>query len=474
MLKVNLLNIIGFTIIFIFFLFALKSYNLPFYWDTGAFLIPAAKEMAQSENFLNYTIKMTDYPHTFLLPFLLSFLFKISDNPIIFIHIFSILISVLFLLFVFFTANKKYQKNNLLGIFLLLSFITNPLFISQTDIVYFEIIGSLCRFTAIYFLIGKKYAHFAVISVIAFLIRFENGFILPVVGLFDLLFFVKKDRKLLTAISLITLTTILWFFTHYLFTGWWFFSPERYFNENPTQAVRDSIEYLFLWQGRYAYTVMLIVSSIYLLKKIVLKQIVFKIDRFLSLLLVSTIPTFVIIAKLGYFLPRYIFPILLPFYLLTFIVIQKFNNKTNTLLLIILFLLPIFQFKNFGNCFSHNFEDCVYLRKILNTKKQAVKFLETNYNNELIYSHFEDNNTLTNTSLGYIKQKQKVTTEFEKESKVIYITPTSDDKLYWDAIENNFDLEKSFLVENDPCFSPIFLKIPCQRNENRSILIFTK
>lgn len=458
-------------LVFAFLLYAIKGINLPFYWDTGSFLIPAAHSIYQTHDLLRYTVAMTDYPHTFLLPLILSLFFNFFENPLQHIHFFSISISALFLITVYLTAKKIYSKEKYLPIFLVSAFITNGLFLSQTDLVYFEIIGGLLRILAIFALSQGLYKKFTLYSVIACFTRFENGLILPFVGLIELVFF-QKNKKLLFSIIFLIGITLSWFLLHYLFTGWWIFSPERFFDERPIQALSESLQYLLFWQGRYVYTVATVLGAFFYLSKRrfnLMSNI--KNHKFLFLLLINAIPTFIIIYKLGYFLPRYIFPVLLPFYILSYLFLKKCGRINRYCIFFTLVIFPLFQRLNLQNCFSYNFEDCTYVRNLLTTKVEAIKYLEKGYQNESIYTYYEDNNAFENEILGYTSKKFSIITENPKKPEVIFISPTSSGELYRYVTENNYKLIKSFFLGEDNCF-PKFLTKQCKKNENKYILIF--
>ncbi len=397
--KVTLLSLL---LIVAFFIYSLGGINLPFYWDTGSFLIPASHQMAQTNDFLKYTISMTDYPHTFLLPLTLSFFFKFFNNPLPLIHLFSILVSSLFLLLLIHISKTTHSIEKYLPLFLVAAFVTNPLFLSQTDLVYFEIIGGLFRVLSIYFLSKKSYKNFVIFGLISFFIRFENGITLPLIGIFDLVFFERKNKKLLLSNILLISVTIAWFIAHFVFTGWWIFSPERYFDEKPLQALFESVSYLFLWQGRYIYTIFILLGTYFFLihKESSLKHLLHK-NKFFLLLIINSIPVFIIITKLGYFLPRYVFPVLLPFYLASYYFLKLLYAKNRYVAISLLILMPTVQYMNLENCFSHNYEDCTYVRKLLNSKITAIQYLESNHKNKLIYSYYEDSNSFNNKILGF-------------------------------------------------------------------------
>jgi len=455
-------------------LYALSGIFLPFYWDTASFLIPAAENITSFSSIVHYTTAMTDYPHTFLLPLTLSLFIKIFSQPLIFIHFFSILISTSFLLFLIKISTNLYKSHNFLGLFLVLSFITNPLFLSQTDLVYFEIVGSLFRYLSIYFLSKDKYKEFSFFSVISFLIRFESGIILPFLGLIHYYFFSRKNKDLLKSVLSISIITTLWFIYHFSFTGWWVYSPDRSFDEKPLFALIDSLKYLFLYQGRFAYTSIILIGIAFLFfKKNKFTKRILKKNSFLILSALSSIPVLIIIVKLGYFIPRYIFPLLLPFYLSIYLILSKITKRNYLAIIIVTITLSTMQILNSHNCYSINFEDCTSIRGLLVSKLSAVSYLEE-FSDKTIYVYHEDNNSLLNKTLGYSDTDFNVVTKFNNSIEIIYITPTSDGLLYSNALKHNFKLKKTIRFNNHLCLSPSFLNIDCSTNKNTSLFIFTK
>ena len=161
------------------------------------------------------------------------------------------------------------------------------------------------------------------------------------------------------------LTTVLWLVIHLQITGWWIYSPERYFDEQPWQSLWDAIVYITVRQGRYIISesifVMLLTS-----KKLI--QQIKKISIPGLILGITSLPSLLMITKLGYFLPRYIFPVLPVFYLLFLVLLQKLIKKP-ILFWAIIILIGIIQYQYRYDCYAGNSEDCLLVIDLLVNEK---------------------------------------------------------------------------------------------------------
>lgn len=418
----------------IFFGLLINTFHLPFYWDTAAFLIPSAIRFAEGGNLIDYLRNTgSDYPHTPLLPMIYSVVFQLPGSERINVHVLSFLFSITFLLVTFYLY-KRFLSPILakIGLFL---FLTNPMFLSQTNLGYFEIIGSTLRLLTLLMLYKKWYRLTLAFALIALLIRFENGFILA--GIF-LVHSIKVKQIRTALMSLIMfVSTIFWLAIHSYYSGWWLYAPQRYFEENHFLAFSAAISYILFGQGRWYFSLIILLSILvrgaysYKQKIFNLKihQIlgVFENFNFFLFLLVS-LPTLLIITKLGYFLPRYIFPVLPVFYLIFLLVLQKcITNKYVTSFILALGI--IIQVLSTNSCASYNFEVCGLLTNILEAKLRASEIIETNYNNHLVIGDFPEDGELKLPILGYVK-KPIPTRYFLKDdgsnlNRLIYISPTS-------------------------------------------------
>jgi hypothetical protein len=359
--KKNYQLLLFFLFIFVaLFWLVSQSFFMPFYWDTEWFLIGAARSIADTGNLLSY-LGYSDYPHTFILPLSIALIFKLPVNHLLFIHIFGFLLSVFFLIVMYLLGNKLGNKK--IGMALVILFLTNPLFLAQTQLVYFEIIGTALRFLAVLFLIEKKYLPFTIIGLVAVLTRIDNSIFLSLAAITYLFLekeTVNKLKWVVRYLSPILLVTATWLVIHSWYSGWWIYSPERYFIEYPWQSLWDAIAYTTISQGRYIVSGLVIVLFA---RNLLVKQIK-KVHASALILSAASLPTLLMIAKLGYFLPRYILPVLPIFYLTFLYLLQKVTNK-RIIYWIVVIIIAAIQYHYRYDCYAGNFEDCLLVTDLL-------------------------------------------------------------------------------------------------------------
>ena len=451
------------VILLIFLLQTRNSYQLPFYWDTASFLIPTARDMAQTGQYFQYMAYATDYPHTPLLPMIFSLCFKLLPQPLVAVHVLSSLFSIIFLLSIYLITRRFLDKK--LALASLLLYVTSPLFIAQTEMAYFEIIGAALRFLTIYALMKNNYRVTAIIALLAFMVRFENGIILGFVFTINALLAhnnhnPNKSKRNYQLATLMLLVNSIWLIFHKYSTGWWLYSPLRYFDENHWQTLLNILQYLFYRQGRILITITGATAGFLLLLK--LKTIKTKSHRKKItnywLLLASSLPTIFITIKLGYFLPRYIIPVLPLFYLsavwLVRTLIWQLQLKPSLKKIILLMFLAgttLWQTQNKYDCFSPVMEDCQLLEGFLSTKQQAANYIISNYSKSLIITDFPEDGELSHPFLGY-SDHHILTRHFldvdwaDRNKKIIYISPTSSEGLLKIVNSAQFKLKHSFII----------------------------
>lgn len=426
-----------------------QSFTQPFYWDTERFLIPAARQIKETGNILAYAKGMTDYPHTFLLPLLISFLFYLP-NPVVAIHLLSFIFSFVFLIVIYFFGRFLGHKKT--GLILSLLMVTNPLFLAQTALVYFEIPSAVFRYLALVFLFKKKYRFFLIASITAFLIRFENGFILFLVGLVYMTFEVDKRKLFWFSKFLLPLILIngFWFGLHFLITGWWFYSPMRHFEENFLQTGIDLLNYLFIWQGR---------KLVFYLAGGLVFVLIFKKTFWLGfkntltytiVLMVMSLATTLIVFKLGYFLPRYVFPLLPVFYLAAISIIDKALGRNKALFILIVLVLLVNQLRYIRVSFSGNLEDSLLVVQYIDLKKRVASYLEKHPYLQPLVVEFPEDGELTNPDFGYVSKPVKAINvdnfnPSDYSQFMVYKSPL--ETVTSDNIQNLIEDNRGFLVK---------------------------
>jgi len=404
-------------------LFATVSPGLkqPLYWDSAYSLGYHAKRIAVNLNLFNYRDKTdllpapiytsfinqeSDYPHTFGLAMSYAFLLALFPNNYYSVwHHISLLFSIGLSIVSYMLFKEKLSKFQAgLATTLLVS---SPIFLAQTTLVYHEILGALFKYLAIYFLIKDRKKWFLLSSIIAFLIRFENGPIL--IGTAAIWFgFIKnwqpslmnlkKSWKQIFALFLIV---ILWFFIHLKINGWLMISPLFGHEINRQRAVQDLYSFLFIEQGRELISIITLFLAIFNLKNIRENK------KTVSLLLLISVPMFVIVWQIGNSLSRYTVSIL-PFFYFMFAAMlpKKTNLKVKLIITILTATALVYQNSFTYKCYG-NMETCLSFIQLISIKKEIALFLEKNVQaNETIYSGWDEVRELSDPeySLGYFCQ----------------------------------------------------------------------
>jgi hypothetical protein len=351
------------------FLFAINISDLalPFYWDTAWYLIPISK-LIHENGLLSFILYPgSDYPHIFLLPSLLSLAFYFSEpRATIVVHIIGILLSIFFLFVTYKLAKTFLDKRT--AILILLLVVSNPIFLSQTFLVYFEIIGLALRLLTLKFFLEKRPKAFLITSILAIFTRIDN-FIF--ISFMCLSIFLDRKQKIKEKVSFLikyylpsAILTFAWFLSNKIINGWWFYSPQRYFDEKHLQSFIKSLQIIFISQGRWTITIAIVAGLIILFLQKRLKLIF---NRKLLVFFFATFPTLMMITVLGYVINRYTLPLIIFNYYLLVIILNSIKIKKQKLLkiaLIILFL-SIIQFNNKNNCFAVNQEDCLLVKQVI-------------------------------------------------------------------------------------------------------------
>lgn len=349
------------------FIINFQDLTTPFYWDTAWYLIPVSKMIHQNGLLSFIKNPGSDYPHTFLLPFLLSFAFNFSE-PIttIIIHVIGILLSIFFLYISYKLAQIFVNKQ--LSSLMLLLIVSNPLFLSQTFLVYFEIIGLAFRLLTLKFYLEKRHKAFLISSLLAIFTRIDNFIFISFMSLTML---IDQKQKIKEKISwfikyylLSAILTSAWFFLNRLVNGWWFYSPRRYFDEKHIESLLDSLQVIYINQGRWSITIMIVIGLIILFFQ---KRLKLVFNKELLILMFTIFPTLLMITVLGYVLNRYTLPLIIFNYYLLAIVLNAINFKKNKLykIALIILFLTIIQFNNKNNCFAGNKEDCLLVKQTI-------------------------------------------------------------------------------------------------------------
>lgn len=343
----------------------INDLDLPFYWDTAWFLIPASKLIHETGSILSYLKSAgSDYPHTFLLPLTLSFAFYFT-NPIRAIHILGIIFSIAFLVISWQLSQhflgKKYRS------LILLLIVSNPIFLSQTFLVYFEIIGLALRLFVLKIFLEKKPRALLVLSIISVFTRVDSFIEISMLIAFGF-FYEKKELKekikwIIKYYLPLVLLVIAWFVANKLINGWWFYSPARYYDEKHISSLLEALRVTFIDQGRYVLSIVSIAGMSILFFQNRLKSIF---NKKLISLAIMTLPALLMIATLGYLLTRHALPAIIFSYYFLLIILNKIKIKNKFLIVtMIVVLISFIQLINVNNCISPNKEDCLLVKNAI-------------------------------------------------------------------------------------------------------------
>lgn len=447
-----------------------KGLFQPLYWDSAYSLASHAKRIATSLNIYNYKKPQfsdasllpkslinteSDYPHTFGTALFYAFLnILFPKNYLIAWHFFSLIISIGFLLVLYILIKKISSK--LEAFFLVFLMATNPLFLSQTVMVYHEIPGALFRYLSIYFLLIDKKKLFLFSSIIAFLIRFENGPILFLLTIAWHLFIknwqfsLKEFKKNSLNSFLLLFFIIIWFVFHKYLSGWMLIGPFFSHYINPEQAFNDTLSFLFVDQGRQLISLIILATLIINFKNFV------KNKQIITLFLISTLFSFLTPLYLGTYLKRYSLSIL-PIYYFFLLIGLNFNKKSKILMLVSLGLLSFLinhQLKFLYKCPS-NFETCLNIIEWIDLKQEIALYLEKNIEQEaIVYVNWDEVSEFSDpihfpgnfcqTCVNAVVYPDKLRLMEQNINQYILISPNTNHSIKDYVTKNNFTLIKAF------------------------------
>jgi hypothetical protein len=254
----------------LFFFLKLEDCYLPYYWDElGVYSQASLYMYDHSPSLLPGDVP--DYlsrGHPLLFVFIYACFFKIFGTSVLTAHIFTCLISILFVSVAYRIAERFFSPNVALLSSLLL--VVQPLFFAQAVFVLPEIMLGVFSLFSIYFYLEKKTAVASIFATLALLTK-ETAIVLPLVMLMmEGIKFYRKEimfRKLFSVCLIIGLPYYIfglfiiiqriqngWFFYPY-HTGFISFSPESIY-----WRLIGYLNFIFTRQGRITWLIVLIVA----------------------------------------------------------------------------------------------------------------------------------------------------------------------------------------------------------------------
>lgn len=254
----------------VFFFLKLEDCYLPYYWDELGVYSQASLYMYDHAPSL-LPGDLPDYlsrGHPLLFVFIYACFFKVFGTSVLAAHIFTCLISILFVSIAYRLAERFFSPNVALMSALLL--VIQPLFFAQAVFVLPEIMLGVFALLSIYFYLGKKIGLASIFATLALLTK-ETAIVLPLVML--VMEGIKFFRKGITFKKLF-ITCLVIFSPYYIFglfiiiqriqNGWFFypyhtgfisFSPESIY-----WRLTGYLNFIFTRQGRITWLIVIIVA----------------------------------------------------------------------------------------------------------------------------------------------------------------------------------------------------------------------
>jgi 4-amino-4-deoxy-L-arabinose transferase-like glycosyltransferase len=410
--------------------------DLPYHWDSAAFIIRAADFLYQN-NFSPLLAPFSEFSHPPLLPALIALVWQAFGQIHLLTHALMLPFHIL-LLFGAYHIGKK-VGTQLTGIGTLLLTLLTPPILAELGMVYIDLPASALALWSIIFFQDKKYRSSAILLTFATL--FKATILMLVVPFFlitllsnsNLLLKFKHLKSKIFPITyyLIPITFYsLWLLYHHSQVGWWFTTPGR-----PTviptnlQELKTSFQFVF-------YVFFIRQSRWLLLLPIGLSLIRYR-DHLKSYFLPHTSYLIFLIFCLsiftltGEFIPRYaifLFPL---YYALSLSTVSKIKPKfvpLFTFITALAFATSIHPTKTPGQDFELRVnEDLSYQDHIIVGQK-AAKFLELQYPQAHIYGDFPQSYQLTEPIHGYVTtplnfQPCSQFTPDENTTQIFYLHP---------------------------------------------------
>jgi len=443
-LKKTRFNFFLLFLVILVFLVVIKVNILtaPFHWDAMGYVIPAAENVYNKGVIINKT-DSTGHPPLFFIG--LALMWKIFGKSLLVSHLFNIFWGGLGLTFLFFLAKELYGKRVAVVATLLLAF--NQIFFSQLGILHLSTALTSMAILSVYSYIKQKYLLYIIATSLMLLVKETTVVILLSILLFDFFLNLFKKEKLgvvfkrIGYLSLPGVSLLIWFFSHWLVTGWVF----------RTQAiVNKGSDFLYLCgeffvryliydftienvnKANWIIFLLVVISFVFLIKKRS-----FKYEILFLLIMVMNIAFFAYTDDM----PRY-FIIIFPFYLLmgakaSVMLTDGFKYRKIILIVILLFMIgfSVMNYTGTRNTDGWRLESNMEYLDMVRLHQKVCKFIEENYSSYKILTRQPLNFELQNPWFGYVKKPIKIIKfkEFDNHNDVLVI---------WSSQSNFLDMRR--------------------------------
>lgn len=268
-------NTLIFRIIFVllvvlFFVLKLDVCSLPYHWDElGVYSQAALYMYDHTPSLLPGDIPdVLSRGHPLLFMFIYACFFKLFGTSVIGVHVFTVLISILFIVISYRLAERFFSSEIALAASFLL--VVQPLFFAQSVFVLPEIMLGVFALLSIYYYLDKKLWLAAFWASLALLTK-ETAIVLPLVMVvMEGLKFFRKDitgKQLSSALLII-------FIPYYVFgifiviqriqNGWFFYPYHTGFISfapgNIYYRLMGYLKFLLVSQGRFTWLIVFLIS----------------------------------------------------------------------------------------------------------------------------------------------------------------------------------------------------------------------
>ncbi|MFZ4797649.1 MAG: ArnT family glycosyltransferase [Bacteroidia bacterium] len=398
-------------IIGLFFL-KLEALSLPFFWDEAWSYLPAIRVMAeQGPSLLPGSIDTELYRgHPMLFYFLSSLWIKTFGYSLPIAHLFSLFISIILLVSVYFITYN--WTNSFFAAFLatLLLFI-QPIFLAQSTFLLSEILLGLLFIWSFYFYFKKQWIGFGIALVAALLTKESAYCLIPAFVIISAVewSFKRIDTKAffknISVISLLFLIGFSFFIYQKIIFGWFFFPLHTGmidFNEIGNK-MDGSFLILFITQGRNIIFLITIILSI--ISYVIIRN---KLSKDHQLILISFLIItigFALFASINFFSTRYLFAVIPLLLIGCTLVISSISKPFYHISIItIVIVIGFFNIKRSLNSASFGDTELSYTR-LLKVQVEMVDYLKKSDFKEQIYTPFLMFCMLDNPHDGFIDKK---------------------------------------------------------------------
>jgi hypothetical protein len=281
-------RIIFTLVLIVFFFLKLEDCQLPYYWDElGVYSQASLYMYDHTPSLLPGDIpEVLSRGHPLLFMFVYACFFKLFGTSVLAVHIFTCLISILFLVVSYRIAERFFSPDVALLSSVLL--IVQPLFFAQSVFVLPEIMLGVFSLLSIYFYLDKKIWTSSIFAALALLTK-ETAIVLPlVIMVMQGIRYYKKEingKKLFSELLIVFLPYYIFglFIIVQRIQNGWFFYPYHtgFISFSPGSIYWRMIGYLnfiFIRQGRITWLILIIITIPYVIfrNKINIKELVVK------------------------------------------------------------------------------------------------------------------------------------------------------------------------------------------------------